>query len=271
MSDGWDWSNVTEAVRTAEAHGVVGVVVEAATARFEHRATRQFRAASTVKIPIMAELFRQVEAGVRSLDEPYALRHEDRTPGSGVLTHLHEGISLTLGDLAYLMISISDNTATNVLIDLLGMAKINECMRLIGMSHSNLGRKMLGRAAEGSETENWATPADYALVLRNLLQGGLLSPRSSARTVELLELQQNDRRIARRLPRDGSIRWGSKTGSLAGVTNDVGFVIVNHEPLILSIYCEDFPDQHVAEAEIGAISQAATAAAFADMFKQRDS
>jgi beta-lactamase class A len=78
--------------------------------------------------------------------------------------------------------------------------------------------------------------------------------------IAMLETQQNGRRIARYLPSSGAIRWGSKTGSVAGVTNDVGFILSPNGRLILAVYCENFPDQHTGEQVIGDISRAALAA-----------
>ena len=75
-----------------------------------------------VKIPLMVEVYRRVEAGTLRLDEPHALTDADRADGSGVLLHLHAGLAPTIEDLVYLTMSISDNTATNLLIRRVGMA-----------------------------------------------------------------------------------------------------------------------------------------------------
>src|SRR5215213_1978671 len=125
------WDETKQLIHAAEqSGGIVGVTLIASSGeRFTHRSDRRFRAASTVKIPIMVELFRQIENGKQSLTTRYGLRDEDRAPGSGVLLHLHAGLELTLADLVYLMISISDNTATNVLIERVGMANVNRTMR----------------------------------------------------------------------------------------------------------------------------------------------
>jgi beta-lactamase class A len=256
------WDEVAAVIRQAEATGgKLGVAVFAPDGdAFAHRGDRQFRAASTVKIPLMVEVYRQIDRGERSPAERYALRTADRAPGSGVLLELHEGLELTLHDLLYLMISISDNTATNVLIDLAGMANVNATMQDLGMTDSNLGRPMKGRPAEGDEPENWATPNDYARAVRAILAGEAASATSCRAMEALLEKQQNKRRIARYLPEVQGIRWGSKTGSIAGVTNDVGFITTERGTLILSVFCEDLPDQHAGEAVIGDIARAAVRA-----------
>ncbi|HET7036371.1 MAG TPA: serine hydrolase [Thermomicrobiaceae bacterium] len=257
-----NWSTVEGIIYRAESSGgVVGATIVAPTEdTFEYNGARRFRAASIMKIPLMIEIFRQIERGERSLDDRYTLKEAEKAPGSGVMLHLHDGMVFTLHDLLYLMISISDNTATNLLIDMAGMQQVNRTMRELGMVNSTLGRKMLGRPVEDEQQENWATPDDYVTAVQAILDGQAASEESCQQMIALLELQQNRRRIARHLPEEKSIRWGTKTGSIRGVTNDVGFISTPQETLVLAIFCENFPDQHAAEAVIGAVSRAAMAA-----------
>ncbi len=254
-----DRTKVRAVIARAEETGiVVGVsVLSPHGERFSHNGSRRFVAASTVKIAIMIELFRQIDADRLSLGDVYTLRAEDKAEGSGVLTNLHTGIALTLGDLVYLMMSISDNSATNILIDRLGMEQINATMRYAGMSRSVLGRKMQGRPGLAGEHENWAIPDDYVAVIAALLQNRAASPASCAGMISLLEKQQNDRRIARLLPQTDRPRWGSKTGSLPGIVNDVGFIMTAQGPLILAVFCEAVPDGPTGEQIIGDIAKAA--------------
>ncbi len=257
-----NWDELAGLTRKAEeAGGTIGVAVVAPSGdRFSYNGDRKFGAASTVKIPLMIEIYRQVDRGERSLDDEYVLKAEDIAVGSGVMLHLHHGVTLTLNDLIYLMISISDNTATNILIDFAGMNAVNATMRSLGMNDSNLGRKMKGRPAQADEQENWATPEDYVKAVQALLDGTAASSDSCQKMLAMLEKQQNSRRISRYLPQDEGIRWGSKTGSVKGVTNDVGFITTRAGTLVLAVYCEGFPDQHLGEKAIGDISRAAMVA-----------
>ena len=253
-----DWSELEATVRDAEELGVVGVSVAGPDgATWSHNGTRAFKAASTVKIPLMVEVLRGVERGEWTLADRQSVSASDKTQGSGVLLHLHDGIGVTLADLLYLTISISDNTATNLLIRLAGTPAVNATMRELGMHGSNLGREMKGRPAAPGETENLATPDDYLLVTQAILEQRAASASACDAMVALLEQQQNTRRIARFLPEDGSVRWGSKTGSISGVTNDVGFVCGPGGTLVIAVFCEGFPDQHAGEQTIGEISRAA--------------
>ena len=112
-----DWHEVAEAVGRAEAFGTVGVTIEGPDGRrWSRHGDRRFRAASVVKIPLMIEVYRRVEAGTLRLDEAHVLADAERAAGSGVLLHLHAGLAPSIEDLVYLTMSISDNTATNLLI-----------------------------------------------------------------------------------------------------------------------------------------------------------
>jgi beta-lactamase class A len=249
---------VSEVVDGAEQYGTVGVsILLPDGSGWQRNGDRQFRAASVVKIPIMIEIFRQVERGERSLDDRFVLAAGDKAAGGGVLLHLHEGIELTLNDLIYLMIAISDNSATNVLIHMAGMDRVNALMRELGMQRSNLGREMKGRPAIEGEQENFATPEDYTRVVAAILDGTAAGSDSCAAMIAVLQKQQNPSRIARFLPEDESIRWGTKTGSNRDVTHDVGFVQSPDGTLVMAVMCEGFPDVHTGERMIGEIARAA--------------
>jgi beta-lactamase class A len=251
------WIGVESAASEAEqGGGIVGLAIAwNGNVACERNARHRFRAASTVKIPIMAELFRQIDDGTLRLDDRRQLRDEDRTPGSGVLQHLHTGVELMLDDLCTLMISISDNTATNVLLDLVGMERVRATMRSLGMRDSELGRRMLGRRPEEHEGENWATPFDYATALAAIAGGTAATPASCERMLAMLERQDGSRRVTRHVP--AGVRWGSKPGTLPGVTNDIGFVLSPHGSLVVSVFCEDLPSEEEAERAIAEIARQA--------------
>ena len=255
-----DWTAVTTLIAAAEtpATTIGATLIAPDGTRFSHNGPRHFLAASTVKIAIMIELFRQIDAGTQSLATTQTLAATDKANGSGVLLHLHDGIALTVADLAYLMISISDNTATNLLIDRVGQDRVNATMRDLGMQNSVLGRRMIGRPVPKGDPENWATPDDYATLMATILANRAASPESCTQMLALLEKQQNARRIARHVP--PATRWGSKTGSLAGAVNDVGFIDTPIGPLVAAIFVET-QDPHAGEAIIGDITRAALSAA----------
>ena len=130
-------------------------------------------------------------------------------------------------------------------------------MRSLGMTGSTLAGRCEAAPPSPAEEENWATPDDYARVIRLLLDGHAAGPAGTAAMITMLERQQNGRRIGRYVPEAPGVRWGSKTGGLKGVTNDVGFVTGPGGRLILAVFCEGMADLHVGEQCIGDIARAA--------------
>jgi beta-lactamase class A len=251
------WTQLEKAVaETPFDAGVSAMTLDGA--RFGHRADEQWSAASVIKIPIMIEIFHQIDAGKRSLDDIYTLKKDDRTPGSGVLLEMHEGLNLSLYDLLYLMMSISDNTATNLLIDFAGIENINEHLRGWGMTGTVLNRKMQGKPAEPGQKENYIVPDECNEMIRKIITGEAASPQSCETMTDILTTQQNKRRIARPLTADHEhIEWGSKTGTIKGVCNDCGFFRAGDQVLILSVLQQNVTDDLTGEAAIGAIAEAA--------------
>src|SRR5947209_12137210 len=140
-----NWSPVAEAAARWSGKGLIGVSVRSLSGdSWGLDDQRPFVAASTIKIPVMITLFQQIDAGKLQLHDVVRLG-ADRVPGSGILQHVHDGMELTVDDLCTLMISISDNTATNLLTDLVGMEQVNQTMRNLGMVNSAMNRRMLGR------------------------------------------------------------------------------------------------------------------------------
>lgn len=225
--------------------------------RIEHRQNEQFITASTIKIAIMIELYRRVDAGTSQLSEVYALRKEDVCIGSGIMQGLQIGTELTLGDVCYLMMSISDNTATNVLIDHVGMEAVNTTMRELGLKDAVLARKMRGGPAVAGEGENLGTPAEFALLISTILDGKAASAESCMAMLETLKTQANSRRIGRYVP--AGMEWGSKTGSHTTTVNDVGFVMTKDGPLVLAIFIEGAADVVAGEIFISKIAREALA------------
>lgn len=200
--------------------------------RFERFADRLFPTASTIKIAILYELFRQAEAGNVALDEPRAIPAAARAGGSGILQFLQDP-RLTLRDYAALMIMLSDNTATNVLIDVLGMERINTSVATlpgVGEGTILLRRRMMDTAAAARGDENLATPSALVALLRAVVTGTGISPESRAQMLEILRLPKSTA-FTRGLP--AGVRAASKPGGLEGVAVDAGYVEVAGRGYIL--------------------------------------
>jgi beta-lactamase class A len=199
--------------------------------------------------------YREIDQGTLNPDERSRLRDEDRIPGSGVLSHMHEGLELTLADLLLLMIAVSDNTATNLVLDHTGLEAVNATMQSLGMTDSVLGRRILGHLPKPGDPENWATPGDFARAIHAIVTNEAATPESCAQMLETLEQQGEIRRISRFVPSDPGVSWGTKPGDLPGVINDVGFVSSDRGTLSLAVFCENLPDLDTAERAIGLIAR----------------
>lgn len=187
-------------------------------------------AASVIKIPVMIEAFRAREAGELSLDELHALADAERRPSCGTLKAMHTGIEMTLLDLVKLMIIVSDNTATNILIERLGMEHINATLRNLGCEKTTLRRLLFDSEAARRGLENTITAGEMGMLLERLFRGEIVSRKASAAMMSILL----DQRLNGKLPfflHASGVRIAHKTGEDTGVTHDVG-VIYAKEPLV---------------------------------------
>ena len=180
-------------------------------------------AASVIKVPIMVEAFRQKEAGLIDFDAPVTIRKEDKLPSCGALTYLHDGVTVTVGDLVTLMIILSDNTATNLMIGLLGIENINKTIDTLGLTGTRLNRMLFRPELSRQGIQNYVTAGDMAKLLLAMLKGELISPEASAKMLEIL----GDQRLNGKLPfylHSQDIACAHKTGEDDGITHDVGVI-----------------------------------------------
>ncbi len=222
----------------AQGHpGEVGLVIcdLAGEVLVRLNAERIFPAASTIKVPLLLLALEQVQAGRLSLTERRTLRAEDRVGGAGVLHELGAGLNPTLEDLLTLMIIVSDNTATNLVIDLLGVDSVNAWLSAIGCPQTRLVGKLqlppkLQNAAQRRGERNRTTAAEQARLLLGLWRGERLDEERRALALSVLGRQHHRDILGRALPRaaDGQPRYAAhtKSGELAGVHHDVGLLLL---------------------------------------------
>ena len=234
--------------------GVLGVtILDPATGdRISVHGNVVFTQASAIKLPVLVELMRQVEAGEQNLDEAVSLAASDVVPGSGILQQLTPGkVSMSLRDVATLMVTVSDNTATNVIIDRVGMAKVNAEMAHLGLASMKLQRKMQDRTAWEENRENLSTPDDQARLLELLYKGEVLSAKSRAEIDRILTIPKPGQ--LRTLLPEGT-KVAHKTGTLSGVVVDVGIVYLADRPFIVSAMGNWLVDAAEAERAISEIA-----------------
>lgn len=213
----------------AEADGVVGyLIVDIESGeRFARLDQTSFPTASTIKLAILYELVRQADEGNVALDVPVPLDRSRAVPGG--LLHELGTPSLAPRDLAVAMILQSDNTATNVLIDRLGMDAVNRRMRALGLEGTALRRHMIDIAAARRGDENVSTPADLARLLLAFHRGEGLSEASAAAARAIL---QKPKATPIRAGVPDRIVVASKSGALEGVRADAGIVYVPGRPYV---------------------------------------
>ena len=194
-------------------------------------------AASVIKVPIMVEAFRQMEAGLIDFDAPVTIRREDKLPSCGALTYLHDGVTVTVGDLVTLMIILSDNTATNLMIGMLGIENINKTIDDLGLTGTRLNRMLFRPELSRQGIQNYVSAVDMGKLLQGMLQGEIVSPEASARMLEIL----GNQRLNGKLPfylHSKDIRCAHKTGEDDGITHDVG-VIFAEETCVVCFLSND--------------------------------
>ena len=216
-------------------------------------ADRPVQTASVIKLPIMVEAFAQVQAGKRSLGDKIVLREEDKVPGSGILQFLRPGAQITLEDAIVLMMIASDNTATNLVIDQVGIPAVNARAAAMKWKNTYLYKKVY-RKAEGPMPDDQkqfglgkTTAREMAAVLESMERCDLGDAKLCARMIEIMKNQQWREMIARYLETADSteVRSGvaAKLGELDDVKNEVALVYTETGPIVISIFTWDNQDQ----------------------------
>jgi len=189
--------------------------------------------ASSIKIAILAELSRQAQQSKLKLTDFYTLQQSDLVGGSGITSVFSPGMTrLTLRDVAGLMISVSDNSATNVIIDRVGMENVNALLDSLGLTHTRLRRKMMDLKAASEGRENVANPREMMLLLENLYRGKVLNKQMTEDFFNLLSVHKESY-IPHNLPED--VKVANKPGELEGVRNDSGIVFAGKRPYVISV------------------------------------
>jgi len=256
---------------------------------------RPFPMASTVKVPILVELFHQVESGALRLDEMISLRPLDLHLGSGQLRdYIVPGVSLSLENLALLMMRVSDNSATDIVLDKVGIDAVNERMAALGVSDIVVNRSTQDLILEQMGFEDWSTEGmtldelmaklnDYEVapgelemaaarfdldrqdtatpnainrLLEMILRGEAVGPESSARMVEImLACETGLDRMRGFLPE--TVPVAHKTGTIGGTVNDVGIVFLpeGRGHVLISILSKGAEDRERAAHAIAEITR----------------
>lgn len=250
------WARLEGRLREVERglDGVLGVAVQDLTngRTLLLNADQAFPTASSIKLAVLYELYRQAEEGRVDLAERVRPRGP-RVAGSGVLQLLGEEVELTVRDLAVLMFAESDNEATNLLIDRVGMERVNARLDGLGLRGTRLRRKMMDLAAARRGEENLATPAELLRLLAAIHEGRGLS---AARAADLRKVAAVPKSSDFRAPIPEGVPVLDKPGDLEGVRCVAAVVVHPRRPyaaVVMTSYLREDPD---GEAALRAVSEA---------------
>jgi beta-lactamase class A len=218
-------------------------------ASYQLRADAPVTTASTIKLPIMVELFAEAEEGKLDWNQKLELTDQDKVSGSGVLTELSAGDLLPIRDLMHLMIVVSDNTATNLILDRIGGNAVNQRMAQLGLTQTAVMRKIMQTKPESFTdegkkpgNERWGTgrscPRDMVVILEKLYRGQLVSKSASEEMINVLKRQQDHQGVGRDM-KDTVV--ASKSGALDHLRSEAAIVYSQHGPVAMSITVNNIP------------------------------
>jgi beta-lactamase class A len=233
-------------------------------ATFGLRENERVRTASTIKLPILIAAAQAVHDGKASWEEPIVFTKEEAVSGSGVLREFTPGQKFPLRDLANLMIVVSDNTCTNLLLERFTADYVNEVMDRYGFSQTRSNRKIMGdgkslkpnpggwsKFSQQGDNKKYgigvSTPAEMGRILEALEQGRLVSPEASRSMLDILRRQQYTDGIGRHEERPVA----SKSGALDALRSDVGIIYGKQAKLIVAITVDGMPRTDYSPDNVG--------------------
>ena len=219
---------------------------------FSINGDKKVLSASMIKLLILAELMKKISENKFSLSDTVMMANFMKIGGDGVLKELNTGHHFTLKELATLMIIVSDNQATNILIDFLGMENINQLGKELDLKETFLGRKMMDAEARKKGYDNYTCADDISLLLKLIYQEKLINKEASQLMLDILLRQQQGERLQRYLPSD--IKIAHKCGDLDNLENDGGIIWLGDRAYILVVLTNGMPNLQCKQT-IGKISK----------------
>ena len=230
------------------------------------RENERVRTASTIKLPIMAGLFAAAAEGRVKWNDEIVLRGDDKVSGSGVLHEFSDGIRIPIRDVMHLMIVLSDNTATNLILDRIGADTVNAEMDKLGLKQTRSMRKVRGDGNQLKEPSGWSTagrlpenqkfgigsstPKEMVLLLEKIDKGEVVSAEASKEMIAVLKRQQDQDGIRRKFQ---EVPVADKTGSLDALRSDVGIVYSPKGRIAMAITCDGMAKPDYGPENPGAV------------------
>jgi len=226
---------------------------------------KRVKTASTIKVAVMAEAFFQIKEGKLHLSDPIVLKAEERVKGSGILQDLQGGLQLTLEDAITLMIVESDNTATNLVLDRVGVSEVNKRMASLGLPNTKVFKKVfvpLDRPLTDEEKEfglGSTTPNEMLRLLEMIDGHKIVDAASCDRMIAIMKKQRDLNSMQRYLLSEPKVTIASKSGALDDMRADVGLVYTQSGTIEIAVYAYNIKDRrwtadndaHLAIAKLG--------------------
>lgn len=216
-------------------------------------ADTKFRSASLIKVPIAAAIMEQLEEGNISLDSLLKVSRKNRVSGSGTLKWASNGTSLTLDEVIFKMITESDNTATKMIVDEVGLDSISGSLLHLGLANTNVCKNISNMTSRKIKDDSFTTPKDIAMLFEKIYSGTLVDKEKSNYLLRILKQTKSRNRLRAGLP-DG---WelGHKTGLLRSACHDAGIVFSPRGNYMLVVMTGDVPNYKRAKAFIAGVGR----------------
>ena len=237
---------------------------------FELNPERVYPSASVIKIPMLALLLKDVAEGRVDWNARRPIAPENRVSGTGILFELDPDYAPSIATLARLMIVLSDNSATNEIMDILTMERVNQFCQEMGMPHTKLMRKMMDFAAAQAGRNNYMCAGEAGRLLVKMAKGEFISPEISQTMVEIMEHQQCRNKLPARVPavpsyapeedkkhlKPDTVLVANKTGDLFGIQHDVGiFTLPDGRRYVISMFTGDLADDEEGIETVAQLSR----------------
>ncbi len=211
------------------------------------------RTASTIKVPIMAATFALVSEGKFKWSDELILTKEKKVGGAGILPEFGDGLKITLRDAVHLMIMLSDNTATNLVLDHITANAVNEKLAAFGLQETHSLRKINGGGESNLFASDWnkkpdgspsrygigvSTPREMVMLLEKIERGEIVSAEACKEMISILKRQQYHDGIARNVK---EIETATKPGALDALRSDIGILYTKRGRIVMAITCDEIP------------------------------
>jgi beta-lactamase class A len=236
-------------------HGVVGYTVWNLDTgeRLERRGDETFSTASLIKVSVLVTVFDLVEKKMLALDDPLTVLRIDMVPGSGMLQFLHDNATITIHDAAWLMTTISDNTATNLLLDRIVIRRVWDKMEALGLPHTKVHSKSFIRAASVAMDSSVkyglgvTTPNEMAKLFALLADGKAVSPAADSTMLDFLAHNEDATKLQRWVP-DG-VRAPHKTGDVDQSRTECALFYLQSRVVACGLTKENVDKSYAADSE----------------------